>query len=88
MQHAQLRPGDALARSLAKVMDLFTRWDDDESGVVDQKEFRIGLNELGFTVQSERTPYILDEDGRERPVQAREDVSRSPSARRSLSLSL
>lgn len=39
---------DALARSSARVIDLFREWDEDDSGSVDLKEFRKAIKALGF----------------------------------------
>ena len=39
---------DSLARSSARVIDLFRQWDDDGSGSIDKKEFRRAIMALGF----------------------------------------
>ena len=39
---------DALARSSARVIDLFRQWDEDGSGVIERKEFRRAIRALGF----------------------------------------
>ena len=60
---------DALARSSARVIDLFRDWDDDESGAVDLKEFRKAINALGFEAPNEEIEGVfkqLDKDGNPR----------------------
>ena len=57
---------DALARSSARVIDLFRDWDDDESGAVDLKEFSKAINALGFEAPKEEIEGVfkqLDKDG-------------------------
>ena len=39
---------DALYRSSARVIDLFRKWDTDESGEIDKKEFRKAIRSMGF----------------------------------------
>jgi len=57
---------DALARSSARVIDLFREWDDDDSGSVDAKEFGKAIKALGFEASKEEIAEVfkqLDADG-------------------------
>ena len=40
---------DALSRSAQRVIDLFRQWDEDGSGEIDKKEFRMAIRSMGFT---------------------------------------
>ena len=39
---------DALSRSAARVIDLFRKWDEDDSGTISKREFRRAIRALGF----------------------------------------
>jgi hypothetical protein len=39
---------DALSRSSSRVIDLFRKWDVDDSGTVDKREFRKAIKSMGF----------------------------------------
>jgi Ca2+-binding EF-hand superfamily protein len=59
---------DALARSSARVIDLFRQWDEDGSGEIDQKEFRQAVQAMGFDfgfepAEIDRLFSELDVDG-------------------------
>jgi len=45
---------DALARARTRVMDLLREWDEDKSGEIDKKEFRLAIQALGFGVLADR----------------------------------
>ena len=56
---------DALARSSARVVDLFKAWDEDKSGTVDKKEFFKAVRSLGFDVDKKDCDAVfesLDDD--------------------------
>ena len=56
---------DALARSSARVVDLFKAWDEDKSGTVDMKEFYKAVKSLGFDVDKKDCDAVfksLDDD--------------------------
>ena len=52
---------DALARSSARVIDLFRDWDEDDSGSVDMKEFRKAITALGFDAPREEIENVFKE---------------------------
>ena len=58
---------DALARSVTKITEIFEQWDQDGSGMVDQREFRRAVQSLGFgdvsTKQIEDVFLEIDTDG-------------------------
>ena len=55
---------DSLARSATRVMDLFRKWDDDQSGTVSKKEFRKAIVELGFDCPREALDALYRGDER------------------------
>ncbi|MDC0525843.1 EF-hand domain-containing protein [bacterium] len=54
----QLR--DLLVRHRARVMDLFRTWDEDGSGIIDRKEFRLALRGLGVRVPNAAADALFD----------------------------
>ena len=52
---------DAIARSIAKVMDLFKKFDVDHNGTIDKKEFRKALRALGFDAPKAAVDSLFDE---------------------------
>jgi calcium-binding protein CML len=52
---------DAIARNMARVMDLFKKFDTDHSGQVDKKEFRKAIGMLGFDAPTADIDHLFDE---------------------------
>jgi Ca2+-binding EF-hand superfamily protein len=78
---------DALSRSAARVVEIFSEWDEDGSGTISKREFRRAVRSLGFTQNDADIDIVFEE--------ARAPVPRGPlaascvrSARWTLSLSL
>ena len=57
---------DALARSSERVVDLFKKWDEDNSGKINKREFAHAVRALGFREISDKVAYAafdsLDDD--------------------------
>ena len=41
---------DALSKNAVRVIDLFREWDKNQDGTVSKKEFRVGVEQMGFDV--------------------------------------
>lgn len=58
---------DALARSVSRICEIFSTWDEDGDGVVDEREFRRAVRSLGFAdVPAKQIDAVFrefDEDG-------------------------
>ena len=52
---------DAIARSMSKVMDVFTKFDTDHSGKIEQKEFRRAIRSIGFDAPTEALDGLFNE---------------------------
>ena len=53
---------EGLANNLSRVIEVFRAWDADNSGTIDKKEFRLGLQQLGLTeVPREEVDALFDE---------------------------
>ena len=53
---------DALSRSSERVVDLFKKWDEDNSGFIDKKEFTRAVKALGFAdAGDEEIGKVFDE---------------------------
>ena len=53
---------EGLAKNLSRVIEVFRAWDADNSGTIDKKEFRLGLQQLGLTeVPREEVDALFDE---------------------------
>ena len=50
---------DALARSSARVMDLFIDWDEDGSGTIDRREFRRAVRSFGFDATAKQIDSVF-----------------------------
>lgn len=69
LKHEYLRFSlrDALARSVNKIAEIFERWDVNNSGLIDLKEFRRAIHSLGYAdvedMHIEQVFREIDEDG-------------------------
>ena len=51
---------DYLSQRAVRVIELFRQWDDDGTGKIEKKEFRIGMKELGLNVSKALMNELFD----------------------------
>ena len=52
--------GDALSKNAVRVIDLFRDWDRNMDGTISKKEFRVGVERMGFDVPRAAVHSLFD----------------------------